>query len=550
MVTHHENSSEEKGLNKNSLTNQPVLLESALKSFAAGLKMEELPAENLVSLDIEPEKGNNHKPESSPKSSILTWFYNLPVAQKQLLIAATALLSFLVFMAIQALIIQAHYPQVQLKGLVKDSLGIQLILFAVFLTINLGLAKLIGASIVTPIKELEKAAKKFILGEQDTRAVVFAQDEIGQLATTFNRLVENSAVTLAEVKQAKLKAEGLVEEQSRQNQTIQRELLQLLTNVEDASSGDLTVRAEITAGEIGIVADFFNTIVESMREIVTQVKKSTNQVNISLVEDEVSMRALTEDSLKQSKKIRRMLDFVEQMASSIQDVANSAAQAADVARLASQTAQAGGGAMDRTVKSILELRETVGETAKKVKRLGEASQQISKVISLINQIALQTNLLAINASIEAARAGEEGRGFAVVAEEVGELAAQSAAATKEIEQIVENIQRETGEVVKAMEVGTSQVVEGTHLVENAKQSLGQIVRVSRKIDELVQSISTSTVSQSKTSEMVTNLMKDIAKVSEGMSESSRQVSLSLEQTVDLAKQLQSSVETFKVGEEN
>lgn len=549
MVTQNENSSEEKDPNKTNGKNQPVFLESALKSFAAGLKMDELQGENLTALEIDSEKGGNKKPQDTKKVSILSGFYNLPVAQKQLLIAAISVISFLFVLSAETVILRSYYPEVQIQTLLSESLGIQLILLVVFLIINLGLAFLVGNTIVKPIQELEKAAKKFTLGGQDTRAVVFAQDEIGQLATTFNRLAENTAITLAEVKQAKLKAEGLVEEQSKQNQTIQRELLQLLTNVEDASSGDLTVRAEITAGEIGIVADFFNTIVESMREIVTQVKKSTNQVNVSLVEDEVSMRALTEDSLKQSKKIRRMLDFVEQMASSIQDVANSAGQAADVARLASQTAQAGGSAMDRTVKSILELRETVGETAKKVKRLGEASQQISKVISLINQIALQTNLLAINASIEAARAGEEGRGFAVVAEEVGELAAQSAAATKEIEQIVENIQRETGEVVKAMEVGTSQVVEGTHLVENAKQSLGQIVKVSRKIDELVQSISSSTVSQSKTSEMVTNLMKDIAKVSEGMSDSSRQVSLSLEQTVDLAKQLQSSVETFKVGEE-
>ena len=140
---------------------------------------------------------------------------------------------------------------------------------------------------------------------------------------------------------------------------------------------------------------------------------------------------------------------------------------------ASTNATEGGKAMDRTVESIVQLRETVGETAKKVKRLGESSQQISKVISLINQIALQTNLLAINASIEAARAGEEGRGFAVVAEEVGQLAAQSAAATKEIEQIVENIQLETSQVVEAMELGTTQVVEGTHLVEEAKQSLEQ-----------------------------------------------------------------------------
>jgi methyl-accepting chemotaxis protein PixJ len=205
--------------------------------------------------------------------------------------------------------------------------------------------------------------------------------------------------------------------------------------------------------------------------------------------------------------------------------------------------------MDKTVRSILSLRETVANTAKKVKRLGESSQQISKVVSLINQIALQTNLLAINASIEAARAGEEGRGFAVVAEEVGELAAQSAAATKDIEQIVENIQLETSEVVQAMELGTTQVVEGTHLVEDAKHSLNEILAVSRHIDQLVRSISDATVSQAQTSQSVTQLMQELAKASQHTSEASRQVSSSLSQTVIVTQQLQESVDTFKVGTE-
>ena len=203
--------------------------------------------------------------------------------------------------------------------------------------------------------------------------------------------------------------------------------------------------------------------------------------------------------------------------------------------------------MEQTVSNIFQLRETVAETTKKVKRLGESSQQISKAVSLINQIALQTNLLAINASIEAARAGEEGRGFAVVAEEVGQLAAQSASATKEIEKIVESIQKETSAVVEAMELGTTQVVEGTRLAEKTKGSLGQIVDVSRQIDELLQSISQATVSQANTSESVTQLMEEVAKISQQTSDSSRQVSSSLQETVTISQQLQESMETFKVS---
>jgi twitching motility protein PilJ len=344
---------------------------------------------------------------------------------------------------------------------------------------------------------------------------------------------------------ARRETEILSEDRRQQKEDLQLQLIDLLSEVEGASQGDLTVRADVTAGEIGTVADFFNSIIESLRQIVTQVKRSAIQVSASLGENEDAVRRLSEDALQQAEETTRTLDTVEQMTQSIQRVADSAQQAAIVARTASETAEKGGNAMDLTVQNILGLRETVGETAKKVKRLGESSQQISKVVSLINQIAMQTNLLAINA----ARAGEEGQGFAVVAEEVGELAARSAAATQEIEKIVDVIQRETNQVVEAMEQSTAQVVEGTHRVEDAKKSLTQIVEVSRQIDLLVQSISDATVSQVLTSASVSKLMKEVAQVSERTSDSSRQVSAALRQTVEIAQGLQESVGAFEVGEE-
>jgi methyl-accepting chemotaxis protein len=357
----------------------------------------------------------------------------------------------------------------------------------------------------------------------------------------------DQASLLEQREQARIIAEVVSEEQRREKEALQLQLLELLSDVEGAARGDLTVRADVTTGEIGTVADFFNAVIESLRGIVTQVKKAATQVNTSLGENEGAIRQLSAEALKQAEDTTRTLDSVEQMTRSIQEVAENARQAATVARTASSTAEAGGIAMDRSVQNILKLRETVAQTAKKVKRLGESSQQISKVVSLINQIALQTNLLAINAGIEAARAGEEGQGFAVVAEEVGELAARSAAATKEIEKIVENIQQETSEVVEAMELGTTQVVEGTHLVEDAKLSLSQILDVSRQIDTLVQSISSATVSQAETSQAVTELMKEIAFVSERTSNSTRAVSGSLKETVGIAQELQASVGTFKLG---
>jgi len=503
-----------------------------------------------LSLETSEKKLRGISPKKSDKKNQLSLkaFYNLSIAKKQILIASISIISFLLFLIAEALVMDFYHEEIDILLVIEDTFVTQIVLVLVLVGINLGVGILVGQAIVKPVQELQKTAEQFTKGNQEARAKVLAEDEVGLLAKTFNELADQTSKQIKEIKEAQQRAEELVEEQNKQNEIIQGELLALLTDVEGASSGNLTVRAEISAGSIGIVADFFNTIVESMREIVTQVKQSTSQVNLSLGQDQESMNQLAKESLKHAKKIQRMLDFVEQMSMSVQTVAISATQAAEVASTASITAATSGKAMDRTVESILQLRSTVGETAKKVKRLGESSQQISKVISLINQIALQTNLLAINASIEAARAGEEGRGFAVVAEEVGQLAAQSAAATKEIEQIVENIQLETSEVVQAMEVGTTQVVEGTHLVEEAKNSLSRILDVSRQIDELVDSISSATVSQTKTSEMVSNLMKDLAKASENMSQSSSNVAVSIQQTVELAKQLQESVGTFNVGD--
>jgi methyl-accepting chemotaxis protein len=339
-------------------------------------------------------------------------------------------------------------------------------------------------------------------------------------------------------------------QQQQQTEELRRQLMNLIQQVEGATKGDLTVRADVTEEEIGTVADFFNVVIESLREIVKQVKTATTQVNASLGENEGAIRQLADATFKQAQETSHTLDSVEQMTRSIQEVADTAYHAAAVARTASETAEAGTEAMERTVQKIMNLRETVAESAKTVKRLGESSHEISKVVSLINQIALQTNLLALNAGIEAARSGEEGQSFAVVAKEVGELAARSARATKEIEQIVENIQFETSQAVEAMERGTTEVVEGTQLLEDTKQSLSRILNVSHQIDQLVQSISRATVTQADTSQVVTDLIKEIAKVSEQTSKSSHQISSSLQETVEVAQQLQASVEVFKVDDEN
>lgn len=338
----------------------------------------------------------------------------------------------------------------------------------------------------------------------------------------------------------------LAEKQQQQKEDLQKQLVALLTEIEGAASGDLTVRAEVTTGEIGTVSDFFNSIIESLRQIVTNVKQSAFEVSSSIGENEEAIRQLADISLIQAEEITLTITSIQQMTHSIQAVANSAHQASGVAARASTTSKTGRTAMDQVVQTILSLRDVIGETAKKVKRLGESSQEINKVVALIEKISLQTNLLSINAGIEAARAGETGQGFSVVAEEIGQLATQSTIATKDIESIVTNIQTETNEVVNAMEQSTTRVVEGTQFILNAKESLGEILEVSLEIDQLVRSISEATVTQSQTFEELTNLMKEIAQMSEQSSDASRRVAHSLQQTVEVALELQTSVSAFKI----
>ena len=415
----------------------------------------------------------------------------------------------------------------------------------------------ISSRITSPLRDLSTKAEEVAAGNLNITATPVGAIETKTLAVSFNNLVQQvkkllqeQENSLQELEKSRQKAEMLAREQQNKNESLQQELVQLLGDVEGASSGDLTVRSQIVEGEIGIVADFFNSIIESLRDIVKQVKESADQVDSSIGTNKGSMNQLAEEARYQAEQISQTLASIERMTGSIQAVASNAQEAAKVANIASDTAETGGQSMERTVSSILQLKETITETADKVRSLVEASQQISRVISLINQIAMQTNLLAINASIEAARAGDEGRGFAVVAEEIGELATQSSQATKEVGSIITTIQKEVAQVVAAMEVGNTQVGEGANLVEQTKQSLEQILTVSYQIDRLVQSISETTVSQAETSQVVTHLMKEIAQVSERTSFASEEVSSSLDETVAVAQKLQASVGTFKIDEEN
>lgn len=337
-------------------------------------------------------------------------------------------------------------------------------------------------------------------------------------------------------------------EQKQQREDLESAVVGLMEALEPASEGDLTVRAQLTDGDVGIIADLFNAIVENLKDIALQVKDSAGQVSSSLVQNESSVREIAEQAIAEAEQIQATLSSVEQMSSSIQEVAENAEKTAVISNDAFVSAKEGNTVMDQTVDSIQGLRTTIGDTSKKIKRLGESAQQISQVVALIDEIALKTNLLAINASVEAARAGELGQGFTAVAEQVGALAEQSAKATQEIAQLITGIQQETQEVVAAMETGTSQVVDSTRLVEATKVSLGTVLTKSQEIDLLMKSISAATISQAETSQTVTEVMMLNSKTSQERSQSSSQVAQAIQSTTEILGKLQESVAQFKVSE--
>jgi methyl-accepting chemotaxis protein len=341
--------------------------------------------------------------------------------------------------------------------------------------------------------------------------------------------------------------EQLAEEQRELKEGLQKRALQLLQEVDPISKGDLTIRARVTADEIGTIADSYNATVSNLRKIVLQVQEAATQVTETTSTNETSVQSLSKEALRQAEEIARALERAQEMAESVRVIATNAEQAEVAVKQAAQTVQEGDLAMNRTVDGILAIRETVAETAKKVKNLGESSQKISAVVNLISTFAAQTNLLALNASIEAARAGEEGRGFAVVADEVRSLARQSAEATSEIEKLVAGIQAETNEVVAAMEAGTEQVVMGTKLVDETRQSLNKITATSSQINQLVEAIAQATVVQSRASEAVTQTMTNVAQIADKTSKEASVVSSSFEQLLIVAQALQEDIRRFKVS---
>ncbi|MCZ6475004.1 MAG: methyl-accepting chemotaxis protein [Gammaproteobacteria bacterium] len=295
--------------------------------------------------------------------------------------------------------------------------------------------------------------------------------------------------------------------QAEQNEQNQQAILRLLDELSSLADGNLTVHATVTDDITGAIADSINYAIGALRDLVATVNNSSILVDAAAKQTEAASQHLVRASETQTKHAAAASESIGQVVSAIEEVSGNAERCSDVAHHSVDVAHKGGEAVRRTIDGMNTIRETIQDTSKRIKRLGESSQEIGNIVALIEEIAEQTNILALNASIEASRAGEAGRGFAVVADEVQKLAERSSNATKQIEVLVSTIQSDTNEAVVAMERSTTDVVGGSLLAENAGAALVEIEQVSHQIASLVQNISTSSKGQT---EVVAGIASNIA----------------------------------------
>lgn len=337
---------------------------------------------------------------------------------------------------------------------------------------------------------------------------------------------------------------------AKDNERNQRAILKLLDEMSSLADGDLTVQATVTEEITGAIADAINFAIEQLRELVKGIKYTAQEVASSAMDTRTSTSELAKAAALQAEQIGTATETVKNMAQSFDTMATRSRESSDVARRSVEIAHNGGEKVRETINGMDTIREQIQQTSKRIKRLGESTQEIGDIVELINGFAEQTNVLALNAAIQAASAGGAGRGFAVVADEVQQLAESATQATRRIEILVQTIQTDTSEAVVSMESTTSEVVSGARLAQDAGTALEQIETVSKDLASLIASISDEAQASSATATEISELMKDVQDVSMQASEGSAQAATSVENLAELVMRLSDSVTDFKLPEDD
>jgi twitching motility protein PilJ len=393
--------------------------------------------------------------------------------------------------------------------------------------------------ITRPVKALMSGAERVGRGDLSQLVPVTSHDEIGQMAVTFN----DSIVRLRSLVQTEVDRD----EERRQREDLQQNIIKFLDTVVEIGKGDFTRRGEVTWDVLGNVVDAINLMVEEIGSLVGDVRKTALQVAAGSRDTITITGELAEAAQAQSADATRVTQSVADVTVSVRQVADSADQSAKAARQALQAASKGEEAVRNSLASMQQIRAEVQMISKKIKSLGDRSLEISDIVNTIQDIAAQTHLLALNASIEAAGAGEAGLRFSVVADEVRKLAERATQATRDIGTLIKGVQVETQDAVVAMESGTREVESGYEVSLKAEEALQEIGRISQASSELAGEISQASQQQVRAAETVAGAVQAIAgaavKTDQGVQQSRRNV----EQLASLAEELTAKLSRFKLA---
>jgi twitching motility protein PilJ len=324
----------------------------------------------------------------------------------------------------------------------------------------------------------------------------------------------------------------------------QQAILTLLNDISDLADGDLTAEATVTEDFTGTIADSINFAIAELRSLVQNVASTSEKVASSTDATRSTSLQLAESAENQAQEIAGASAAINEMAITIDQVSSNSAESAAVAERSVSIAKKGASVVRDTIEGMDTIREQIQDTSKRIKRLGESSQEIGDIVSLINEIADQTNILALNAAIQAAMAGEAGRGFAVVADEVQRLAERSTTATKQIAGLVKTIQSDTHEAVASMEQTTAEVVKGAELANSAGIALEEIETVSTNLAELIQDISEAAKHQATTSSHISNTMNVIQEITSQTLSGTNDTAQSIGDLAEMAVEMRESVSGF------
>jgi methyl-accepting chemotaxis protein len=401
------------------------------------------------------------------------------------------------------------------------------------------LGALLARRITRPIARLVEVAQRVGEGDLSETVTVASHDEIGELAHTFNHAI----VRL----RAQVQTEAERDEERKRREDLQENIIRFLDVAMEVSQGDLSRRGEVTSDVLGNVVDAINLMVAEIGAIITEVRVAALQVAESASHMTESSARMTEGAQAQAREASQVATSVETLTRSVRQVADSARASAQAALEALEASQKGDVAVRDSLQGMQRIRAEVQAISKKIKSLGDRSLEISEIVNTIEDIASQTNLVALNAAIEAAGAGEAGLRFAVVADEVRKLAERSAKATKDIAVLIKNVQADTQDAVVVMEQGTLEVESGYRMTLQAGESLKAIADVSQRSAELAQNISQATQQQVQGAETVTQSMQSIQRVASQTEQGVLDARRTVAELARLAEELTSNLARFKLA---